>query len=115
MRSVEEIKTILKSRKITYEQLSEMSGIPKNSLNQIFRGRVKNPRIDTMNSIYAALGLSDGPSYSQKSEIMELYDLLDKEHKELAKAYIYGLLASEDKAFFDTVRQKMVLKVENGQ
>lgn len=109
MKNVEEIKAILKQRKITYEQLSEMSGIPKNSLTQIFRGRVKNPRIDTMNAIYTALGLSDAPP-PKKPEILELYERLDREHQDLAVAYIFGLLASEDKAYFDTERQKMVLR-----
>lgn len=115
MKSIAEIKEFLKQNKISYAKLSDISKIPLNTIKQIFCGYIKNPRIDTMNSIYSALGLSDEPSYAPKSEIMELYDLLDKEHQDLAKAYIYGLLASEDKAYFDTAQQKMVLKVESGQ
>ena len=54
---IQTLKTYLKSNKITYEQLSEKSGIPLNTLKNIFSGRTSNPRIDTMQAIEAALGL----------------------------------------------------------
>ena len=55
---IQTLKTYLKSNKITYEQLSERSGIPLNTLKNIFSGRTPNPRIDTMQAIEAALGLN---------------------------------------------------------
>ncbi len=55
---VQALKSHLKNQKITYEQLSERSGIPLNTLKNIFSGRTPNPRIDTMQAIEAALGLS---------------------------------------------------------
>lgn len=57
MFNVLEIKEYLKKNHITYEKLSELSGIPLNSLKQIFRGRVQNPRIDTINAILNALDI----------------------------------------------------------
>ncbi|MBQ3019109.1 MAG: helix-turn-helix transcriptional regulator [Clostridia bacterium] len=58
---IQAIKTHLKSNKITYEQLSEKSGIPLNTLKNIFSGRTPNPRVDTMQAIEAALELNTSP------------------------------------------------------
>lgn len=58
---IQAIKTHLKAHKITYEQLSEKSKIPLNTLKNIFSGRTPNPRIDTMQAIEEALGLSSKP------------------------------------------------------
>lgn len=54
---IQATKAYLKANKITYEQLSERSGIPLNTLKNIFSGRTEHPRIDTMQAIEAALGL----------------------------------------------------------
>ncbi len=58
---IQAIKAHLKNSKITYEQLSERSGIPLNTLKNIFSGRTPNPRIDTMQAIEAALELNQTP------------------------------------------------------
>ena len=50
-------KDYLKQKNITYEKLSEMSGIPLNTLKNIFRGKTEHPRIDTIQAIERALGL----------------------------------------------------------
>lgn len=52
-----EIKNYMKKNKITYEMLSEKSNIPITTLKQIFCGKTKSPRIDTLNAITTALGL----------------------------------------------------------
>ena len=72
---IQTIKTYLKNNKITYEQLSERSGIPLNTLKNIFSGRTSNPRIDTMQAIEAALGIEE-KLFTEKE--------LSKEEKELA-------------------------------
>ena len=107
-----QIKKLLKERRITYEQLSQMSGVPMSTIRYIFSGRTPNPRVDTMRAFENALGLTNAPP-PKKPEILELYEQLDKGNQELAKAYIFGLLASEDKAYFDIVQQKMVLRSKN--
>lgn len=47
-----------KELKITLEEISQKSGIPINTLKNIFSERTKNPRIDTMKAIEDALGLN---------------------------------------------------------
>lgn len=53
-----EIKSYLKKHKITYSDLSQKSGIPIGTLKNIFAKCSTNPRIDTVQSIERALGLS---------------------------------------------------------
>ena len=54
-----EIKKYMKDNKITYQELADKSGIPLNTLKNIFSGSNKNPRIDTMQAIERALGLDE--------------------------------------------------------
>lgn len=44
---IKQLKIGIKNQKITYKELSELSGIPLNTLKNIFSGHTKNPRIDT--------------------------------------------------------------------
>ena len=62
------IKECLKQRKITYSQLAEMSGVPLNTLKNIFGGFTPNPRIDTINAIETALGLDKTRKAEDKYE-----------------------------------------------
>ena len=57
--SIAEIKAYIQANGITYPELSEMSGIPLNTLRNIFSGRTPTPRVDTMQAIVEALGLRD--------------------------------------------------------
>lgn len=58
---IQAIKAHLKAVGMTYEDLSVRSGIPVNTLKNIFRGKTRNPRIDTMQAIEAALELNNSP------------------------------------------------------
>ncbi|MBO7214558.1 MAG: helix-turn-helix transcriptional regulator [Clostridia bacterium] len=57
---IEAIKKKLKSEKISYDLLSQKSGVPLNTLKNIFSKRTPHPRIDTIQAIERALGLTDG-------------------------------------------------------
>lgn len=56
---IAKIKAYMKTNGITYEELSEKSGIPVSTLNYIFTGRTAHPRVDTMRAIEATLGLDN--------------------------------------------------------
>ena len=58
---IQAIKAHLKAVGMTYEDLSVRSGIPVNTLKNIFRGKTRNPRIDTIQAIEAALELNHSP------------------------------------------------------
>lgn len=74
--NIETLKKKKQETKITFDELSEKSGIPKRTLENIFHGITKNPRIDTMQAIEKALDLA--PTFS-KEEIKEFN--LDNNHK----------------------------------
>ncbi len=77
MRTVEEIKSFMKDNGITYQQLSDISSIPLNTLKNIFRKKTLHPRIDTMQAIERALGL-DAPAPEVSKETQQLFTLLNE-------------------------------------
>lgn len=83
-----------KELKITNDELSEKSGIPKRTIEDIFRGATKNPRIDTMQAIERALGLDDKSekpilSEEEKELIALISELTDEETQELTSFVDY--------------------------
>ena len=66
------IKDYLKKNGITYEQLSADSSTPVNTLKNIFSGRTEHPRIDTVQAIERALGITtDETQKSPQDELSE--------------------------------------------
>lgn len=57
MINISDIKKYMKDKRISQVELAEKSQIPLGTLNAIFSGRRKTPRLDTMNAICNALGL----------------------------------------------------------
>ena len=97
-------KDYLKQKNITYEKLSEMSGIPLNTLKNIFRGKTEHPRIDTIQAIERALGLaptftdeeralglSDNHLIALSDEDRELINLFAEAEEKFGKAYVRGV------------------------
>ncbi len=56
--NIETLKQAKKNKKITYEKLSELSGVPISTIYDLFRGVTTAPRIDTIEAIEKALGLN---------------------------------------------------------
>ena len=90
MSTIEELKAAKKAQRMTLDELSARSGIAKRTLEDIFRGKTQNPRIDTMQAIERALGLSADtkksppPGMTESEEQgLELYNLLTEENREL--------------------------------
>lgn len=76
--NIEEIKTYMKQHKISYEKLAEMTGLSVSTITKIFGGFAKYPRVDTMQAIERALGLSNGennptPSLTESEETLLRY------------------------------------------
>ena len=57
---IERLKKAKKENRMTLQEISDKSGIPKRTVDQIFSGKTTNPRVDTMQAIERALGISDG-------------------------------------------------------
>lgn len=87
--NVELIKKLLKERKISYPNLSKMSGIPKSTISQIMCGYISNPRIDTIEAIYNALGLLDNDTEENiDAKLIEEIQKLSPEQLALVQSII---------------------------
>ena len=88
-------KRTMKEKKITQLQLSEMSGIPIQTLRKIFAGYTPNPRVDTVHAIENALGINGEQTLEIPPEKKELVDLIlqlnDDSIKELKTILNYVL------------------------
>lgn len=89
MVDIETLKTIKKQKKLTLQEIADRSGIPKRTLEDIFRGYTKNPRLDTLQAIERALGIEEektAPEYTEAE--MQLFELIkqltDEETEELS-------------------------------
>ena len=90
--TIQEIKLYLKNNKITYQELSNMSGIALNTLKNIFRGKTEHPRIDTMQAIEHALELDKlETDFSEEERKLAslIAELTDDEVKELSSFLDY--------------------------
>ena len=68
--TVEQVKNYLKQNKITYQTLSEKSGIPLGTLKNIFSRCEINPRLDTMQAIEEALDLKDRYEWTDEEKAL---------------------------------------------
>lgn len=73
---INNVKQVMKEKKITQLELSNLSGIPLQTLKCIFTGRTPNPRIDTVEAIEKALGLKSEQPQEVSPKVKELVDLL---------------------------------------
>jgi transcriptional regulator with XRE-family HTH domain len=98
--SIQEVKAYMKAHNITYQELCDRSGIPLNTLKNIFRGKTLHPRTDTWDAILNALGLSnEEPEYTDDEK--KLFDLImqltDEEVAELSVFVDYILSKRQKK------------------
>lgn len=102
--TISEIKLYMKSNRITYQELSDKSQIPLNTLKNIFSGSTKNPRIDTMQAIERALGLDEKKPLADEilDQVAELniadyQNLTEDEKKKIAKIFNVTVAAFKKK------------------
>ena len=92
---IQKTKSILKEKKITYEQLAALSGVPLQTIQKVFSGQTKHPRIDTVQAIEKALVLDKNfmsDISAEEKELIELIKQLDDEQtKELSNFVDYLL------------------------
>ena len=68
--NVEQLKKAKKEQKMTYEQLSEKSGVPLSTIYDLFRGITAAPRIDTVQAIQEALGISKPLEWTEEDRAL---------------------------------------------
>ena len=68
--NIELLKQTKKEKKMTFPQISEISGVPLSTLYDIFRGITTAPRIDTIQAIERALGLNQQPEWTDEEKAL---------------------------------------------
>ena len=63
-----ELNQLRKEKKISFNELAQLSGLPKSTLEKVLFEITPHPRIDTVQAIEKALGISSEP---QSNEIIE--------------------------------------------
>ncbi|MFQ7079413.1 MAG: helix-turn-helix domain-containing protein [Christensenellaceae bacterium] len=98
------LKKAKKEKNLTYEELSKISKIPLSTIYDIFRGVTTAPRIDTMQAIENALGITSQWTEEEIAqgagiepvalEQEELYwlDLLNRVKDKLGEKYLSAVL-----------------------
>ena len=83
---IEKTKKFMKEQAITYDILSQLSGIPLNTIKNIFCGKTQNPRIETIQAIEKALGLDKEKttdiSEEEKNFLLAFRQLTEEEKNE---------------------------------
>lgn len=73
MQNLQFYKLTKKKLKMTNQQISDKSGIPKRTVEDFFRGASKNPRIDTIEAIERALGIKSSPIIKDEVDLNDNY------------------------------------------
>ena len=91
------LKQAKKEKRLTYEQLSKISGVPISTIYDMFRGVTTAPRIDTVQAIEKALGLTP-PDWTEvekanaitaeEAELLTLFRKLPPEGKDAVKRLV---------------------------
>ena len=96
---IELYKKTMKQRKMTYEDLANQTGISLGAIKRIMAGIAKYPRVDTIEAIERALGLS-AEFEEMPSEIAKIItyvsQLTDEECEEVSR-YIDFVIAKRKK------------------
>lgn len=102
MLTIDDLKQKTKEKRLTYDRLSELSGIPIGSIKNLFSGRIPNPGYDTVCAIMRALGL-DNDTPAPVPDVLKVYNALSDHSQVIAMAYMEGLLNAEGKELSDVI------------
>lgn len=101
MVSIKFLKETKKQQKLTLDELSSRSGVAKRTIEDIFQGKTKNPRIDTIQAIERALGLTVSEHNTDNSnetlapderELLDVYRAIKSKKGERAAQTIHALI-----------------------
>ena len=76
-------KKIKKEKRLTNQDISDLSGVPKRTVENVFSGSTSFPRADTIQAIEKALGIVNKPVVELspiKKELIEIISQLNEEN-----------------------------------
>lgn len=104
MLNVERFKKAKKEKKLSYDELAELTGLSRSTITNIFCGYIDLPRHETVQAIERALGLA--PTFTEEERALglsdshlialsdddrELINLFAEAEEKLGKAYVRGV------------------------
>ena len=99
MLDIDIYKKALKEKGLTQIQLSNLSGVTLDTIRSIFTGRVKNPRLDTIQAIEKVLEIGEFNPLTR--------EYLTEQEEELLRSF--KNLSRENKALISTICKKVEL------
>ena len=99
MLDIDIYKKALKEKGLTQIQLSNLSGVTLDTIRSIFTGRVKNPRLDTIQAIEKVLEIGEFNPLTR--------EYLTEQEEDLLRSF--KNLSRENKALISTICKKVEL------
>ena len=95
---IELYKKTMKQRKMTYEDLSNATGVSLGAIKRIMAGIAKYPRVDTIEAIETALGLSNDTAIpTELAGLIDAIATLTDEECRAVSDYIDFVISKRDK------------------
>lgn len=100
---LDNLNRIKKNSGMTIEQISEVSGVPKGTLNKLFAGQTKDPQLSTVSAVVHCMGytlddLSDDTANGKiqltptQTKLLDAFDQLNEEGQTKAVEYVEDLV-----------------------
>lgn len=64
MIDINELRAAKARKKMSLREISEQSGVPRRTVEDVFRSKVRSPRLSTVTAISKVLGVEDGVTLS---------------------------------------------------
>lgn len=86
---IERMKKAKKEKKLSFDDLAELTGYSRRAIIGIFNEETKRPRIDTVHALEVVLGISSKPKEETKELVLLIEQLTEEEVKELSSFVDY--------------------------
>ena len=96
-KEIQAYKQIMKERGITQVMLSQQTGIPIRTLNDIFRGKTTNPRIETIKAIEKVLEIETCTRQSDWLNLVDFEKLPNSEKIQIANFFNFAVMTFTNK------------------
>jgi len=90
---LEVIRTVMQKQGVTSDMLSQMSGVPKSTIDKIASGATDNPRYKSLQKLVEALGIGmddfirlvdDNPGTGEDEKLLTIFHAMNEEGRERA-------------------------------
>jgi len=97
---LEVIRTVMQRQGVTSDMLSQMSGVPKSTIDKIASGATDNPRYKSLQKLVDALGMGmddfirlvdDNPCTGDEDKLLAFFHAMNEEGRARALQLLYDM------------------------